>query len=354
MTRPVSVVVFHPEPIPGDGPLTRILAAARSAQAERHRVGFLAAGASEVRLVSDRSDARVPFGARLAALVPTLGDGGLVVLGSGAVPLATAADRRAFVAAAADDRPGALTNNRFSADVVALARASDVLATPPDLLLADNGLPRWLAEVARVTVRDLRGRWRLGVDIDGPLDLVLLGEPWSGDLPADVTERVRDRLARLRQVVADPQAEVLVAGRTSPRALRWLERTAAARTRALIEERGMRTAPPDQRPPASVLGHLLDTVGPIGFVDSLTELGDAALIDTRVLMAHRSGRDETGWPSAEDRYASDLLWPESIGDPWLRDLTGVAVHARIPILFGGHTLVGPGLPLAIAGPAAEG
>ena len=353
MTRPVSIVIFHPEPIPSDGPLTRILAAARSAQAKRHRAGFLAAGADDVRLVAGRADARISFGARLGALLPALGEGGLVVLGSGAVPLATDADLRAFVSAAASDDPGALTNNRYSADMVAIGRARDVLATPPQLA-ADNGLPRWLAEVAGIPVRDRRARWRLGVDIDGPLDLVLLDEPWADDLPADTTERVRDHLTRLRQVVVDPRAEVLVAGRTSPRALRWLERAGAARTRALVEERGMRTAPADQRRPHSVLGSLLETSGPDKFGDALAALGDAALIDTRVLMAHRSGRDESGWPSAEDRYASDLLRPEVIRDAWLRDLTAAALHAPIPIVFGGHTLVGPGLPLAIAGPRAEG
>ena len=76
-------------------------------------------------------------------------------------------------AAAADDRV-ALTNNRYSADAIAISHATDVLADLPDLP-SDNALPRWLAEVAGYTVRDLRRRWRLGIDIDGPLDLVLIG-----------------------------------------------------------------------------------------------------------------------------------------------------------------------------------
>ena len=76
-------------------------------------------------------------------------------------------------AAAADDRV-ALANNRYSADVVAIARAWPLLGDLPDLP-SDNALPRWLAEVAGYEVDDLRRRWRLGVDIDGPLDLVLIG-----------------------------------------------------------------------------------------------------------------------------------------------------------------------------------
>ncbi len=97
---------------------------------------------------------------------------GLVVLGSGAVPLATAADRRAFVAAAGADDRRALANNRYSADVVAIARTATLPAIPD--LPGDNALPRWLEEVAGYRVDDLRRRWRLGFDIDGPLDIVLL------------------------------------------------------------------------------------------------------------------------------------------------------------------------------------
>ena len=99
---------------------------------------------------------------------------GLVVLGSGAIPLATARDLAAFLDAAGADRPVALANNRYSADVVAIAHA-EVLAEPPDLP-DDNALPRWLEEVAGYEVGDLRRRWRLAFDIDGPLELVLLGD----------------------------------------------------------------------------------------------------------------------------------------------------------------------------------
>ena len=57
--------------------------------------------------------------------------------------------------------------------------------------------------------------------------------------------------------------------------------------------------------------------------------------------------DEAGWPSAEDRYASDLLLAERVRDPWLRELTlHVSSHA-LPIALGGHSLLGPGLGLAV-------
>ncbi len=65
----------------------------------------------------------------------------------------------------------------------------------------------------------------------------------------------------------------------------------------------------------------------------------------RVLLAHRLGADESAWPPPEDRFASDLLLPDRIGDAWLRALTASAVEAPIPVLLGGHTLVGPWLRL---------
>ena len=159
---------------------------------------------------------------------------------------------------------------------------------------------------------------------------------------------VSERVAAIRRVVADPLAELIVAGRTSAATIRWLERRTASRTRALIEERGMRTRVPGQRPAASVLGTLLERDGPEPRSgDHLARLGEAAIVDTRVLLAHRLGAEEAAWPRPEDRFASDLLLADRIADPWLRALTASAAAAPIPILLGGHTLVGPGVRLVV-------
>ncbi len=342
----VVVWILHPEAAPTAGPIGRAVAGARAALAERHRAAFGRAGATAVRIVSGPSD-DTPFGARLRALVAEERPAGIVVLGSGAIPLATVADRQAFLAAAAADRPVALANNRYSADVVAISQAERLLDLPD--LATDNGLPRWLAEEAGYDVTDVRGRWRLALDVDGPIDLVLLGSRWSNRLPD--TDLVRERLAGVAAAIRDAQAEILIAGRTSPAALALLEQQGNARTRALIEERGMRSAAPgiNRRPPASVLGLLLDRDGPEALGGHLARLGDAALVDTRVLLAHRLGTDERGWPSAEDRFASDLLLPDRIDDPWLRGLTEAARTAPLPVVLGGHSLVGPGIRLLVRG-----
>lgn len=370
----VTVLVLHP-PLPAEaGPLAAALDAARRVLAARHLAAFRAAGADEVVLVEEH--AAEPFGARLRRLAAALATPGLVVLGSGSLALAGPADCRALVAAAAADAPGVLANNRYSADAVAISRA-ELLRELPDLP-ADNALPRWLEEVAGLPVADLRARWWLAFDLDSPADAVLAG----GDLPEGVAgsalaagsppaagSPLAARLAEVRSILADRRAEVTVAGRTSARTLAALERRAACRVRALVEERGLRASsrlalagdpddvpnrpdasaparrPRVERTPVSVLGLLLEREGPGALGAILARLGDAAVVDSRVLLAHRLGPDETGWPPAEDRFASDLLVPERVGDPWLRELTVAARAAPIPLLLGGHTLVGPGVRL---------
>ena len=386
--RPVLVLIFHPAAPSDAGPLVRALAEARRSLAERQRVAFLAAGADEVKVVAGPPDG-LSFGERLGMEVRAWakgrgaraaeaggggagggGAGGVVVLGSGSIPLARAADLRRFVEVAAGPGGHALANNRYSADVVAVSRAADLAELPP--LPADNALPRWLEERAGVAVADLRSHWRLGVDIDTPLDLVVLRDPAAPD-PVGHDLRaaaplIGGRLAALSEVLTDRRAELLVAGRVSATTLRWLESGVACRVRALVEERGLRAASrlaqsgatTDSRPPRSVLGELLDRDGPESLARTVATLADAAVIDTRVLLAHRHGADESAWPPAEDRFASDLLLPASIADPWLRALTasaagpssisapGIAVAtfpSDRPILLGGHTLVNGGLRL---------
>jgi len=332
------------------------LAVARETLAVAHAKGFAAAGATDVEIVRGPPDG-APFGGRLRELVRTLErDAGLVVLGSGAIPLATAGDRREFVEIAASGERRALANNRYSADSLAMGLAA-TLRTVPDLT-ADNALPRWLEEVAGYEVTDLRRRWRLGVDLDSPLDVVLVGLRRMPKLPIDAPRDIGlgtlfAQVEAVTAVAADRRAELLVAGRTSARALGWLEVSTASRVRAFVEERGLRAAASlaradgtePRRPPRSLLGERLDRDGPGALGSALAELSDAALVDTRVLLAHRLGADEATWPSPEDRFASDLLLVDRVGDPWLRELTASATAAPIPILLGGHTLVGPGIRL---------
>lgn len=88
----------------------------------------------------------------------------------------------------------------------------------------------------------------------------------------------------------------------------------------------------------SLLGFYLEEVGPRRLFAALAELGDAAVIDTRVLLAHLGLE-----PSREDRFLSDLGRWQEIREPFLRELTRAAAEAPIPVLLGGHALVSGGL-----------
>jgi hypothetical protein len=346
----VAVRILHAEASPSAGPLSAGLAAVRHDLAERLAEAFRSAGADDVAIVRGAAD-DTPFGARLGGLLDDAGRGGLIIVGSGSLAIARPVDLRPLIVAAALDRPTVVANNRYSADVVAVARARYVLRDVPPDLGSDNALPAWIQDNMGLAVDDMRRRWRLAVDVDTPLDAILIGATASPD-GSPVTER----LAAVAAVMRDRRAELIVAGRTSARTMRWLERRTACRVRVVVEERGVKAAATagrrsgddggqQDRPPASVLGALLESIGAVALGTTVGRLADGALIDSRVLFAHRLGSDESAWPSEEDRFASDLLLADRVVDPWLKVLTSAALAAPVPVVLGGHTLVGPGVRL---------
>jgi hypothetical protein len=146
-------------------------------------------------------------------------------------------------------------------------------------------------------------------------------------------------LARALAALADPEARVVVTGRVSATAWSELERAAMRYTRLVSEERGMRASGRLARGEVrSMLGSLLEALGPARFFGLLGEMGDLALLDTRVLFAHLRLD-----PSRADRFASDRLAPAEIAHPTLRAFTMAAATARAPVLLGGHSLVSGGL-----------
>lgn len=88
----------------------------------------------------------------------------------------------------------------------------------------------------------------------------------------------------------------------------------------------------------SLLGFYLDAVGVEAFFARLGELGQAAFIDNRVVLAHWRL-----WPSDADRFYADLCQPKEIQDAQLRKLVEAAIAAPIPVVMGGHSLVSGGL-----------
>ncbi len=348
------VLIFHRPARPDDAALVKLLADVRLRLANQQAAMFRRIGAADVRVTEAEA---ASFGELFRSHAPR--GGGVIVMGSGAVPRLVADDVRRLVEVAASGKAVALTNNRYSSDVCAIGRAEVLADLPP--LPSDNALPRWLEEKAGVEVAQLPGHERLALDIDSPIDVGL----WAlaRDAPAwarSVARTERLEVARadeLRALARDPRRELLIFGRASSTTLRWLERNVRCRVRFLAEERGLRassplaiageTQQPSARPPRATLGRLLAARGPQALGEIVSELADGGIIDSRVLMADRYGADEDDWPSPADRFASDLLRPDEIAEPWLHDLTQAAADSSVPIALGAHTLVGPGVALLL-------
>jgi hypothetical protein len=280
------------------------------------------------------------FGTRFAGLVQRHALDSVVYLGGGSVPLFTTDVFRDVAAQLTGEI--AVTNNSYSSDLVAFPVGDGVLkAIVP--LERDNALARALEEHAGLALRELPRTVATQMDIDAPSDLAVLaltgeGGPrlrdYLGSLNLDLS-----RYQRALPLFTDREAQILVAGRVGSHAWQYLERETACRVRLFAEERGLEAEGRTQDQTArSLLAFLIEAAGIERFFELLPQLGDAALIDTRVLLAHFH-IDAT----REDRFLSDLGNWKQISDPFLRDFARLATEADIPILLGGHSLMSGGL-----------
>ncbi|MGH2401342.1 MAG: hypothetical protein ACRDE6_01410, partial [Candidatus Limnocylindria bacterium] len=181
-----------------------------------------------------------------------------------------------------------------------------------------------------------------------PLDGTVRGFLEMARLPGGGALEVPE-LERIGDVIRDRGAELVVAGRVPASTWQALETETACRVRAVVEERGMRSARDPDSHPRSVLAALMARSSPAALIEELARLGDAVVVDTRVLMAALAGSsDASAWPPEEERFASDFGDYARVHTPWLRELTKAAASASVPFLFGGHALVSDGLRLVVA------
>jgi hypothetical protein len=276
---------------------------------------------------------------RLRRLVRHYGLQRPAVMGSGSVPL-LGADEFQLIIEQLDARDGRfVTNNFFSSDLTAWTPGDAIEAIGP--FGRDNILPRRLRDDAGLASVVLPRTTATQFDLDTPADLAVLslGESLPEELRAVASEAgsAAERHRALMPLLCDRTAEIVVAGRVGSMTWQYLERETACRVRVFSEERGLATALPDHQP-QSVLGFLLEEIGVQRFFDRMALLGDALVLDTRVIEAHLGLS-----PSREDRFQSDLMNHAAIDDDFLRAFTAAAAAAPIPVLLGGHSLVAGGL-----------
>jgi hypothetical protein len=249
-----------------------------------------------------------------------------------------------------------VANNRFSADAFVVAGDLDAALLALADCPTDNAAVRRL-EAAGFRSRDLSTQRWTRFDVDTPLDLALLRLatrlPETRMLDGVVTAFLEmaqlpvgglevPNLAAVGEVLRSRDGELVVAGRIPSSAWSYLETETACRVRCFIEERGMRSA--RDHTPRSLLAAWSERQGAADLVNQLASLGDAVILDTRVLMASRAGSaDAAAWPPAEERFASDFLDRARSGDGWLAELVAAAAEASVPFMLGGHALVSDGL-----------
>lgn len=284
--------------------------------------------------------------------------------GAGALALADDSLIEGLVSAV----PGEATaNNRYSTDAFLVAGQPSGRLTLEAALAAleqcstDNAAMHCL-EAAGFAIRDLSTASWARFDVDTPLDLALLRlgtrlpttrRP-DGVVAAFMEMTILPggrslevpHLSEIGAVLRNREKQLVVAGRIPSSAWAYLETESACRVRCFIEERGMRSA--RDNAPHSLLADWMDRLGPADLVKELGTLGDAVILDSRVLMAAKAGSsDATDWPPPEERFASDFLDSTPIETEWLSELTEAAAASPVPFLLGGHALVSDGLRILV-------
>jgi hypothetical protein len=285
---------------------------------------------------------RFHFGRRLAGLIERYNLDRVLYTGGGSAPLLSVKQWIDVV-----DRLGRaerllVTNNVHSCDWAGFTPAQEAAS-----LIAkqanDNAIAWILANEGAFPFHALRICAGSRFDIDTPVDLLI------AQRHPEVRPHLRRFLddlgwesAALDGVVTEMSREggsLMVAGRVSPGAWEALQRATRCWVRVFAEERGMRASGRQRRGEVhSLLGNYLDLVGIERFFETLGELAQGVLLDNRVILASQGL-----WPSALDRFNSDLYRWDAVEDPFLRDLTRAAAEAAVPVVMGGHTVVAGGL-----------
>ncbi|NLZ93898.1 MAG: hypothetical protein GX922_07795 [Firmicutes bacterium] len=281
------------------------------------------------------------FGSQLRSLIERYQIKTVLCMGGAAVPLMKVEELRTLVQQALAKEGRFITNNVQSADIIAFNPANVLhnFAVPS----TDNALALLLRYDVKFEQILLPVTLGSQFDIDTPTDLLILAaSPFGGKH----LRRTLDNLAldtgnieRVKNVLRGAYNDLALIGRIGAPAIERLNKHLKVRLRVFSEERGMKALGRLERNEVvSLLGFWLDQIGPDRFFAYLAQTVKAALIDTRVLFAHRKIS-----PTDADRFYSDLGLYEKVEDPFVRDFTRAAKECSIPVVLGGHSLVAGGV-----------
>ncbi|MQC19341.1 MAG: hypothetical protein DWG83_02055, partial [Chloroflexi bacterium] len=297
-----------------------------------------------VRVEVDIPGSAFAFGGRMVDVGGSLPPGAIAYFGGGSAPLLEPADFARIAEALRGDSAAGIcvTNNRYSSDLFGLDSIGRLAALDP-LPTDDNAIPRRLHEEQGVEVIELPRTLATQFNIDTPSDSLALaisgrgGPRLQAALDDPMADHARARMEAGAREFIDRTSEVLVAGRVSARTWRYLEAETACRIRLVSEERGMHAAGTEEAGTArSILGQWIALAGlRRAFTELLPEVCRAAFIDIRPALVQLALR-----PSRADRFAADLGRADLIEDAGLREIVEAAADSPVPVVLGGHSLVG--------------
>jgi len=358
----VDAIRHGPDPVPPRSArrIRRWLAGpCPGGDAERHRMAFEAPGVATLRIISELGRPQLGQLRELAEdVLRGFAGGSAGAWSSGRWRMALA--RRDDLDKSSRRLGDLGRSQRLLADRSPfLTHASSRL---PDLP-SDKALPRWLAERAGIPVADLRAV-QLALDwIRHSSRPAVARSQLPAPCPRSPTGSARAvppcrRSPGMRRVLTTAARRHASAARPRGRCAGW-NRSVVSRAGA-HRERGLRAGSPgpgpadtDEPPNRSygreaprapmrlltVIWHGPDDRGP-RTRRGLATLGTADR-GHPACCCPSTGPTEAAWPTLADRLSSDLCGRRH-RRPWLRQVTAAASRAPIPILLGGHTLVGPG------------
>lgn len=281
------------------------------------------------------------FGEQLLRIVTRRKVGKVLYMGGAAAPLISAQEL-GYVRTLLERHEQVVTaNNYFSADLVGFAPASALASVA--LPAIDNSLPQILVREANLKFIPLQRSLGLHFDLDTPADLVILANhPGAGAHTREAIAKTgidSGQCQRIKQVMQDFQADLVVFGRVNSSLFQLLDQLTHCRIRLYSEERGLKALGRDTRGEGrSLVGEMISAYGYERFFQFLSQICRGAVLDTRILFAHWQ------WElSQTDRFYSDLGFIDKITHPGLREFTAAAINAVIPVMLGGHSLVTGGL-----------
>jgi len=292
------------------------------------------------------------FGRRLAGLIERYGAHRVMYAGGASAPLLSIERWVGAAARLAEAERLVVTNNLHSSDWVGVVPADEAVPWIAQET-HDNALAWVLAHEAGLPVESDPASAATRFDLDTPVDLLIARRhPAIGPH----LRRFLDNLAwgapqvnGLMAAMSREGGSLAIVGRASSAAWSALERATSCWVRVFAEERGMRASGRQQEGKVrSLLADYLELVGVEGFFDELAGMAEGVFLDDRVILAARGL-----WPSAPDRFNSDLHRWDRIEEPFLRRLTRAAARARVPVLLGGHSVVAGGLMALVEAYEAE-